>query len=74
MKIRHGAIVDNVVTYVYANLRSLVTPGREIKSDIVLVTTGKRTTYAALGDPCPGLIIYTVVTNSKSSAESGVFM
>ena len=52
MKIHHGAIVDNVVTYMC--MQSLATTGCEVKEALAFPTTRTRrttTTLVALGQP-----------------------
>jgi len=57
LKIRHGAIVDNVVTNLHAKFDD--DRLRNEKALVLMITTSRtrRTTFVALGDPFPGLTI-----------------
>ena len=51
MKIRHGAIVENIVTNLYAKFNN-----DQLRNEkaLGLTTKRRRTTFVALGDPFPG--------------------
>ena len=63
MKLRHGTIVDNIVTNVYAKFDD--DRLRNEKALVLLIATRRITTFVALGDAFPGLI------KTRSSAIDG---
>jgi len=68
LKIRHGAIVDNVVTNLHAKFDY---DRLWNEKALVLTTPTRRTTFLALGDPFPGLkIIITARGRTRLRAVS----